>query len=120
MGLVSQKSFNDAINLVMESGTVEALGFLTSRTDMTQWVDTIAQSSLRTLLSMIVKQTMWPSPGQVQKYAKTVNLILSKLDASQLAQDSTSSELLAQTRQWTSGTPVESSSHLQIELLESR
>ena len=118
MSHVSQKQWSEAVNVALASGTVEALGFLTSRADMTQWADNISQAQLQHLLVLILAQTPWPSPTQLQKYSRTVQLILSKLDPSQLSSASSSSsqsqinaEVLEQARIWTTGTSIEASSH---------
>jgi hypothetical protein len=118
MTQVSQKQFAEAVILAIESGTVEALGFLTSRTDLSQWIDSIAQPSLTAAFNMILTQTPWPSPSQVQKYGKTLNLILSKLEAPSLGSNAAS--LLEQARQWVTGTGIEVSALSSIDSLASQ
>lgn len=115
--LINQKQWTEAVNIVLDTDNVEALGYLTSRTDMGWWVDDIAQTHLEVLLFMILKQTEWPSSSQLAKYKKTVLLILAKLDPSTLSNSPTTHEMLQLATQWTSGTPIEAAAREQIDRL---
>lgn len=121
MAQVSQKQFAEAVVLAIQSGTVEALGFLTSRTDISQWVDSVPQPTLLAACVLILVQTPWPSPSQIQKYSKTLNLILAKLEKPLNVSEgfSNASEMLESAKQWTSGTAVEASAAASIESLAS-
>lgn len=115
--LINQKQWTEAVNIVLDVDNVEALGYLTSRTDMGWWVDDIPQTHLEVLLFMILKQTEWPSASQLAKYKKTVLLILAKLNPTTLSNSPTTHEMLKLAVQWVSGTPIEASAREQVDRL---
>lgn len=115
--LINQKQWTEAVNIVLDVDNVEALGYLTSRTDMGWWVDDIPQTHLEVLLFMILKQTEWPSSSQLAKYKKTVLLILAKLNPTALSNGPTTHEMLQLAVQWVAGTPIEASAREQVDRL---